>query len=48
MQKIYTDLKPSSKTKLSPKADVLNNILNFSKALEVLKTKNKKVELNLN
>ena len=48
MQKIYTDLLPSSKNKKSPKQDALNNILNFSKSLEVLKTKNKNIEIILN
>lgn len=45
MQKIYTsDFKtspknnPETEIKIGPKAEVLNNILRFSKALEVLKT----------
>ena len=49
MQKIYIDdVKTSGKTIESPRKDVLNNILAFSKSLEVLKSKNKNVELNLN
>ncbi|MBI3135269.1 MAG: hypothetical protein HYZ14_11400 [Bacteroidetes bacterium] len=45
MPKIYSsDFKtspknnPETETKIGPKAEVLNNILNFSRALEVLKT----------
>lgn len=56
MQKIYsTDFETSPKNKKSPKQDVLNNILNFSKSLEVLKPKSpdartgtKNVEIVLN
>ncbi|MEZ4923997.1 MAG: hypothetical protein R2780_12565 [Crocinitomicaceae bacterium] len=49
MQKIYIDeLKSSGKATKSPRKDVLNNILAFSKSLEVVKSKNTKVELNLN
>ncbi|UKN02588.1 hypothetical protein K6119_03560 [Paracrocinitomix mangrovi] len=48
MQKIYTDLTTSEKTKKQPRQDVLNNILAFSKSLEVHKTKKKTVELILN
>jgi len=39
MQKTYTfDFETSPKNKKSPKKEVLNNILAFSKSLEVLKT----------
>jgi hypothetical protein len=59
MQKIYSaDFKTSPKNekeiKIGPKAEVLNNILNFSKSLEVLKanvtgkTGTKNVEIVLN
>ena len=49
MQKIYLDDSlTSGKTKKSPRKDTLNNILAFSKSLEVLKSKNKNVELTLN
>lgn len=49
MQKIYIDdLKTSGKTTKSPRKDVLNNLLAFSKSLEVIKTKNTNVELTLN
>lgn len=61
MQKIYTsDFKtspkndPETELKPGPKAEVLNNILNFSKAYEVLKpngarkTATKNVEIVLN
>ena len=50
MQKIYLDdLKTSEKTTTKqPRQDVLNNILAFSKSLEVHKTKDKNVELNIN
>lgn len=48
MQKLYTDVKPSSEKKKSPKTEVLNTILAFSKSLEVLKTENESVELILN
>ncbi|MFT4600321.1 MAG: hypothetical protein ACI857_000495 [Arenicella sp.] len=49
MQKIYTgDVLTSNKTKSSPSKETLNNILAFSKSLEVLKSKKTKVELNLN
>jgi hypothetical protein len=49
MQKIYIDdLKTSGKTTKSPGKDVLDNLLAFSKSLEVIKTKNTNVELNLN
>lgn len=49
MQKIYIDdLKTSGKTSKSPKKQTLDNILAFSKSLEVLKTKKTNVELILN
>ncbi|MBD3638549.1 MAG: hypothetical protein HUJ25_14445 [Crocinitomicaceae bacterium] len=49
MQKIYLDdVNTSGKTKSQPRQDVLNNILAFSKSLEVHKSKKKTVELNLN
>ena len=59
MQKIYTpDFKTSpenkQETKIGPSKDVLNNILNFSRSLEVLKPTNsgktgkKNVEIVLN
>lgn len=48
MQKIYTNFKPSNKNKKSPKQEVLNNILNFSRSLEVVKSKKKNVEIVLN
>ena len=50
MQKIYLDdLKTSEpKTIKQPKQQTLDNILAFSKSLEVHKSKNKTVELNLN
>ena len=56
MQKTYTfDFETSPKNKKSPKKEVLNNILAFSKSLEVLKPAslegrkgNKNVEIVLN
>jgi len=56
MQKTYTfDFETSPKNKKSPKKEVLNNILAFSKSLEVLKpasrnarNENKHVEIVLN
>lgn len=50
MQKIYfDDLKTSgTKTIKQPKQQTLDNILAFSKSLEVHKSKHKTVELNLN
>ena len=49
MQKVYIDdVKTSGKTTKSPSKDVLNNLLAFSKSLEVLKSKKTNVELNLN
>lgn len=49
MQKIYIDdVLTSINTTKSPSKTTLNNILAFSKSLEVLKSKKKSVELNLN
>jgi hypothetical protein len=49
MQKIYfDDVRIPGKTIKQPRKDVLNNLLAFSKSLEVHKSKNKTVELNLN
>lgn len=49
MQKIYLDdVKTSEQKTKSPSKQTLNNILAFSKSLEVLKSKKNNVELNLN
>ena len=49
MQKIYIDdVKTSEYQTKSPSKETLNNILAFSKSLEVLKSKKKNVEITLN
>lgn len=49
MQKIYLDdVRTSGKTKKQPSKQALNNILAFSKSLEVHKSNKTSVELNLN
>jgi len=49
MLKKYSDIAPSEESKFAPNKETLTAILNYSKSIEVKKTKSRKVILlNLN
>lgn len=49
MYKNYTSKNaPAKELKLAPSNNILQQILNYSKSIELVKTKNQKVLINLN
>lgn len=44
----YSDVTPSKESKIAPSPSVIQNILNYSKSVEVKKAKKNKILIHLN